>query len=92
MSGCQISKLALDSPEGIVMVGLLVSPPMIVRTSFGRGREVARSMSARTPASTLEAIAAAVIQMTRMPRQGGGRPNLEVTFRNRPRGASREQG
>ncbi|GBM06099.1 hypothetical protein AVEN_265163-1 [Araneus ventricosus] len=52
------------------MVGLKVPPP--VRTSFGRGQAMVRCLSTRTTASVLEAT---VIQMARMPRQGGGRPS-----------------
>ncbi|GBN53258.1 hypothetical protein AVEN_77875-1 [Araneus ventricosus] len=64
----RISKQELASPGGIVMVRLKVPPPVIVRTYFGRGRSVARGLATRTPVSV---IAATVIQMTRMPMQGG---------------------
>ncbi|GBL71913.1 hypothetical protein AVEN_103577-1, partial [Araneus ventricosus] len=37
MSCCRISKQELASPGGIVMVEIWVPPPVIVRTSFGRG-------------------------------------------------------
>ncbi|GBN41145.1 hypothetical protein AVEN_250799-1 [Araneus ventricosus] len=82
MSCCRISKQELASPRGIV------PPPVIVRTSFGRGWAVARLLATRTPASVLEAFTAAVIQMTRVPRQGGGRPSFEVILQRLERDRS----
>ncbi|GBM29075.1 hypothetical protein AVEN_233246-1 [Araneus ventricosus] len=54
MSCCRISKQELVSPVVIVMVGLWVPAPVIVRTSFGRGRAVARRWAASTPVSVLK--------------------------------------
>ncbi|GBO00761.1 hypothetical protein AVEN_80517-1, partial [Araneus ventricosus] len=59
MSCCRISKQEVASPGGIAKVGL---------SSFGKGRVVARYLAAWTPVSVLEAVVAAVIQMTRMSR------------------------
>ncbi|GBN07505.1 hypothetical protein AVEN_244882-1 [Araneus ventricosus] len=59
------------------MVGLLVHPPVTVRTSFGRERAVARCLATKTPASVLEAIATAVIQMTRRPMQPNSHRSIQ---------------
>ncbi|GBN12064.1 hypothetical protein AVEN_190416-1 [Araneus ventricosus] len=70
MSGRRISKQALASSGGVVMVDFWVPPPVIVCASYGRSRAVARWLATRTSASALKAIAAAVIQISRMLRQG----------------------
>ncbi|GBN58393.1 hypothetical protein AVEN_218600-1, partial [Araneus ventricosus] len=70
MSGRQIIKRALASPGCIVMVGRRVFPPMIARTSYGRGQVVAGDGYLDSDLST-RAIAAVVFQMTRMLRHCG---------------------
>ncbi|GBM83369.1 hypothetical protein AVEN_73154-1 [Araneus ventricosus] len=42
MSFRRISKREIASSVDIVMVGLWVPPPVLVRTSYGRGRALAR--------------------------------------------------
>ncbi|GBM28457.1 hypothetical protein AVEN_33909-1 [Araneus ventricosus] len=72
MTCCRMSKQEVGFPVGIVMEDLFVHPSVIVRTSFGRDRAVARLLPTMSPASVLESIAEAVIQMTRMSKQEGG--------------------
>ncbi|GBM75206.1 hypothetical protein AVEN_237324-1 [Araneus ventricosus] len=53
MRSRQINNLVLTSLMDIAIVGSRFSPPMIVRTSIGKGRAVA-VMATRTPASVIE--------------------------------------
>ncbi|GBO19230.1 hypothetical protein AVEN_264025-1 [Araneus ventricosus] len=54
MSCCRINNQELASLVGIVMVELWVPRTVIVCTSFGSGRALARWLATRTPASAFE--------------------------------------
>ncbi|GBN95252.1 hypothetical protein AVEN_61259-1 [Araneus ventricosus] len=71
MRSRRISKWALASPGGTIMVGIELPSPVIVPTSFGEGRAVAGDGYEDSGLST-RATAATVIQYPRVPRQDGG--------------------
>ncbi|GBM78771.1 hypothetical protein AVEN_7165-1 [Araneus ventricosus] len=67
MRGRQISKRAVASLGGIIMEGLWTSPPVIGVGPCPGDRLLGH------PCLSIPSIAAAVIQMARILRQGGGR-------------------